>query len=214
MFYDIGKRVLDILGAIVGIILFAPIMIIAAIWVKAVSPEGPVFADIPVRSGKDGKPFFMYKFRSMFPGSHEKMLADPVLREEYVRNNYKLDPDPRLIPGAGLMRKISIDEMPQFFNVFLGQMSLVGPRAYYVHELEEQWDRFPEARKDIEKLKTVKPGITGPWQVGGRSEIGFVDRARIDGEYADKQSLLYDIGIIIKTPYAVIRDFVKGRGAV
>lgn len=214
MFYDIGKRFLDIVGAVIGIILFSPIMIIAAIYVKIVSPDGPVFADIPDRSGKNGKPFFMYKFRSMFPGAHEKMLADPILSKEYYENNYKLDPDPRLIPGAKFIRKTSVDEMPQFFNVLRGQMSIVGPRAYFVHELKEQYDRHPEARKNIEKLKTVKPGITGPWQVGGRSEIGFVDRAKMDADYADKLSLAYDLLLILKTPIALIRDFIKGQGAV
>src|SRR5688500_17173616 len=98
--YDITKRLLDILGALVGIVLFSPIMLVLSVWIKLVSPDGPVFADIPLRSGKFGKPFFMYKFRSMYPGAHEKMLADPVLSKLYRENSYKLDPDPRLIPGA------------------------------------------------------------------------------------------------------------------
>lgn len=201
---------MDIFGALVGIVLFSPLMIVAAIFVKVVSPTGPIFADIPLRSGKNGKPFFMYKFRSMFPGAHEKMLADPVLSEIYRANGYKLDPDPRLIPGAKFIRRTSIDEMPQFFNILKGDMSIVGPRPYYLHELVEQFERYPEAQEYIEKLKTVKPGLTGPWQVGGRSELSFVERAKKDAEYADKRSLMYDLLIILKTPFAVL----SSKGAI
>lgn len=210
MFYTITKRVIDILGGIVGIIIFSPIMLVAAISVKFNSPEGPVFADIPLRSGKNGKPFFMYKFRSMYPGAHERMLADPVLSKLYRDSGYKLDPDPRLIPGAKFMRKYSIDEMPQFFNILKGDMSIVGPRPYFIHELNEQYDRHPEARGYIDNLRTVKPGLTGPWQVGGRSELPFVERARKDSEYAQTKSIMYDLWIILKTPFAVI----SSRGAV
>jgi len=204
MFYDFTKRLIDIFGAIIGIILFSPIMLLTALWIKIVSFDGPVFADTPNRVGKNGKPFFMYKFRSMWPNAHQKMLADPVLSKRYFENNYKLDPDPRLLPGAWFYRKVSIDEMPQFFNVLLGQMSIVGPRAYLDHEVEEQLSRFPEARKYMDKALTVKPGITGPWQVGGRSQIGFLDRVKIDAEYAKQRSIMYDLIIILKTPLAVL----------
>lgn len=210
MFYDVSKRIMDIFGAIVGIVLFSPLLIIGALYVKITSPEGPIFADIPVRSGKDGKPFFMFKFRSMYPGAHERMLADPVLSKKYRENGYKLDPDPRLIPGSWFLRKSSIDEMPQFFNILIGQMSLVGPRPYFINELVEQAERYPEAKNYVEELKKVKPGLTGPWQIGGRSELPFVERARKDAEYAKKRSLLYDLWIILKTPLAV----VSSRGAV
>lgn len=204
MLYDFSKRILDIVGSIVGIILFSPIMLLTALWIKIVSFDGPIFADIPNRVGKNGKPFFMYKFRSMWPNAHEKMLADPVLSKLYYANNYKLDPDPRLLPGAAFYRKASIDEMPQFFNVLKGEMSLVGPRAYFDHEVIEQVERYPEAKPYMEALLTTKPGITGPWQVGGRSAIGFLERVKIDAEYAKKRSLLYDMVIILKTPLAVL----------
>ncbi|MBI2414993.1 sugar transferase [candidate division WWE3 bacterium] len=201
---------MDIFGAIVGIILFSPLMVAAAILVKIVSPTGPILADIPLRSGKNGKPFFMYKIRSMFPGAHEQMLADPVLSEMHRAGGYKLDPDPRLIPGAKYLRKSSVDEMPQFFNILKGDMSLVGPRPYFVYELIEQYERYPEAQSYVDKLKTVKPGLTGPWQVGGRSELTFVERAKKDAEYANRRSLMYDLLIILKTPFAVI----SSKGAV
>ena len=211
-YYDIGKRIMDIFGSMLALIIFSPLMILAAIYIKIVSSDGPIFADIPQRSGKDGKPFTFLKFRSMYPGAHEKMLADPVLSKEYKENDYKLNPDPRLIPGAKFIRVSSIDEMPQFINVLLGDMSIVGPRAYYLHELIEQQQKFPEAAKDIKRLKTIKPGITGPWQVGGRSEIGFVERARMDGDYADSRSLMYDLRVILKTPYVVLRGLITGKG--
>ena len=204
MLYDVGKRTIDIIGALVGIIIFSPIMLITAVWIKFVSPEGPVFADIPNRSGKGGSDFRMFKFRSMIPNAQKWLDDNPEWLKKYRENNYKLDPDPRLIKGAKFIRKTSIDETPQVFNVLKGQMSLVGPRAYFTFELKEQGERYPKTRNHIEKVKTIKPGITGPWQVGGRSEIGFEQRIKMDAGYVSKRSLAYDIFIILKTPGAVL----------
>ena len=206
------KRIIDILGSLLGIVLFSPIMILTSIWIKIVSPGGPVLADIPNRVGKDKKPFRFYKFRSMYPNAHELLKKDAELYDKYVKNNYKLstDEDPRLIKGGKFLRKSSIDETPQFFNVLKGEMSIVGPRAYYFDEMEDQLKRFPEARKYIDEVMKVKPGITGLWQVSGRSDIGFVDRVKLDAEYAKKMSLLYDLMIILKTPYVVL----TGKGAI
>jgi len=140
------------------------------------------------------------------------LKKDPDLYAKYVKNNYKLsaDEDPRLIKGGKFLRKSSIDEFPQFFNVLKGDMSLVGPRAYHFDELEEQSKRFPEAEKYINKAMEVKPGITGLWQVSGRSDIGFLDRVKLDSKYAENVSLLYDIKIVLKTPYVVL----LGKGAI
>jgi lipopolysaccharide/colanic/teichoic acid biosynthesis glycosyltransferase len=209
MAYDIGKRVLDIIGAIVGIIIFSPLMIACAIWIKLVSPEGPVLADIPDRVGKGGKEFRMYKFRSMIPNAHDFLINNPELYKKYKENNYKLENDPRWIKGAGFMRKVSIDEMPQFFNVLLGQMSIVGPRAYYPFELEKQISDNVTVKPFVDEALTVKPGLTGPWQIGGRSEMSFLERIKIDASYAKTRSLMYDIIVILKTPMAVLR----ARGA-
>jgi len=209
MLYEVGKRIMDIFGAILGIILFSPLMVLGAILVKVFSFEGPVFADIPLRSGKNGEPFEMYKFRSMHHGAHEKMLADPHLSKIYRENNYKLDNDPRWHRAGMFLRKSSIDEMPQFFNVLKGEMSIVGPRAYFPFELKERSEEFPETKPYIEKLLTIKPGLTGPWQVSGRSKIGFVERTRMDAAYASKRSLLYDLMIILRTPFALL----SGKGA-
>jgi len=204
MSYEIVKRIIDIIGSILGIVLFSPIMLLTAIWIKIVSPKGPILADMPLRVGRYGKEFKMYKFRSMIPNAHEFMLNNPEMRKLHRENGYKLDPDPRLFPGAKFYRKASIDEMPQVFNVLKGQMSLVGPRAYFAHELKEQEEKYPGTARDIEKLKTVKPGITGPWQVSGRAELSFPKRAQLDGNYAGKKSNFYDLFIILKTPFAVI----------
>ncbi|MFC1700198.1 sugar transferase [Patescibacteria group bacterium] len=209
--YYIGKRVMDIIGAIIGIVVFSPFLILATLWVKIVSPDGAVFADIPFRVGKDRKPFRFYKFRSMVPDAHNYMLNNPKLYKKYIENNYKIDPDedPRFLQGARFVRKYSIDELPQFFNVLKGDMSIVGPRAYFFSEVEEQSDRNPEVKPILNDVFSVKPGITGVWQISGRSEIGFADRVKLDAGYAKKKSLMYDLLIILKTPYVVI----TGRGA-
>ena len=209
--YQVSKRLIDIFGAIVGIILFSPIMILAALWVKIVSPSGSIFADIPNRIGKNRRPFRFLKFRSMIPNAHDFMLNESVLYKKYVENNYKIDAneDPRFLPGAKFVRKYSIDELPQFFNVLKGDMSIVGPRAYYFSEVDEQVVKYPEVKGILDEVFSVKPGITGLWQVSGRSEIGFPDRVKLDATYARKRSLLYDLILILKTPYVV----VTGKGA-
>lgn len=208
--YTFGKRLMDILGGFVGIVLFAPIMIPTALYIKLVSPDGPVFADMKKRVGKNGREFRMLKFRTMVPNAQEWLESQPELYKQYQENGYKLDPDPRWIPGAVAIRKYSIDEMPQFFNIFFGQMSVVGPRAYFKYELDEQAQRYPQTVKDIQNALKVKPGLTGPWQVGGRSSVGFVERIKMDADYAETKSLLYDIKVILQTPLVVI----TGKGAV
>jgi exopolysaccharide production protein ExoY len=203
-FYDIGKRIMDIFGAIVGIVLFSPLMIGAVIWIKIVSPNGPVFADIPLRVGKSGKLFRFLKFRSMIPHAHEWLQAQPELLQKWKDNNFKLDPDPRLIKGSSFLRKSSIDEMPQFFNVLAGQMSIVGPRAYHDFEIDAQLKKCPQVKKCMQQVLSVKPGITGLWQVSGRSKLSFEQRVKLDATYANNKSLLYDLMIILKTPYVVL----------
>lgn len=208
-FYDLGKRAMDIVGGIVAIILFSPLLIGATIWIKAVSPGGPILADIPLRVGKGGRLFRFLKFRSMIPHAHEWLQNQPELLKKWKENNFKLDPDPRFIKGASFLRKSSIDEMPQFFNVIWGDMSIVGPRAYHDFEIKAQLEKYPHLHGVMEEVLTVKPGITGLWQVSGRSELNFEERVKLDATYARKKSLLYDLLIILKTPYVVLR----GKGA-
>lgn len=202
--YDIGKRTMDIFGAIIGIIIFSPIMLTTAIWIKIVSSGGPVLADTKKRVGKHGIEFTMFKFRSMIPNAEEWLKSHPDIYKKYQENSYKLDPDPRIIRGGKFFRTSSIDELPQFLNILFGDMSLVGPRAYFRFELNEQLQKFPQVEDDLKIALNTKPGLTGVWQTGGRSKVGFVDRIKMDAEYAKKKSLLYDLMIILKTPYVVL----------
>ena len=212
MFYNLTKRLIDTFGAIVGLIVFAPVFLITIIAVELDSP-GPILADTPKRVGKNGKEFKFLKFRSMIPNAHQLLHTDPrfkKLLEEYKKSSFKLHDDPRITRVGKFIRKHSIDETPQFFNVLRGEMSLVGPRAYYPFELEEQQKKYPQTKELVREVLEVKPGITGPWQVSGRSEINFDKRIEMDAKYARRRSIVYDLIILIKTPMAMI----TGKGAV
>lgn len=208
MIYDTIKRFLDIIISSFCLIFFSPLLILSAIAIKLDS-KGPIFYT-PERVGKYGKLFKMYKFRSMIENAEEILKTNKELLEEYKRNSYKLFNDPRITKVGRILRKYSIDEMPQFWNVFKGEMSIVGPRAYLPNELEEQQEVYSHTKPFVQTILTVKPGITGYWQVSGRSEINFDKRIEMDAIYARKRSLLEDIKIILKTPYVM----VTGRGAV
>lgn len=208
MLYYFLKRILDIVGSIAALILFSPIIVFTAIYIKVMSPDGPIFADIPGRVGKGGKEFRFLKFRSMIPNAHKWLDDHPEWKEKYKANNYKIDPkeDPRMIKGSYIhfMRKASIDEFPQFINVLRGEMSIVGPRAYYPFEIKDQAAKYSIDPEVVSKAISVKPGITGPWQVGGRSLIPFDKRIQLDADYAGRKSIFYDILLILKTPYVVV----------
>lgn len=211
MLYDFSKRMLDISGSVMGLIILFPIFLIIAVAIKFDSP-GPVFADIPQRVGRKGRLFRMYKFRSMVEGAQEILNSNPELLKKYKQNSYKLsiDEDPRITGAGKFIRKTSIDELPQLINILQGKMSLVGPRAYYPFELEEQQVKHPHSRKYVKIILSGKPGLTGLWQVSGRSEINFDQRVKMDARYIQKRSIIYDIFILFKTIPAVI----FGRGAV
>ena len=167
MIYEFAKRIIDIVGSFILLLIFAPVVIITSVLIKFTSP-GPVLADIPERVGKDGKMFRLYKFRSMILNAHELMKTDPKFKsvyEEYKKSSYKLYKDPRVTKVGKIIRKYSIDEIPQFLNVLKGEMSIVGPRAYYADELEDQQEKYPQTKKLVKEMLTVKPGITGYWQV-------------------------------------------------
>ena len=191
-------------------------MILAAIIIKITSP-GPVLVEKTnthmKRIGKNGKIFRLYKFRSMPVFSDSILTRDPRFKKlynEWKRSNFKLHEDPRVTKFGRFIRKYSIDEMPQLFNVLRGEMSLVGPRPYHADEIEEQQKRYPGTHKFVIITQTVKPGITGQWQVTGRSNINFDKRIEMDALYARKKSLWTDFLIILKTPIAMI----SGVGAV
>ncbi len=212
IFYEASKRMIDIVLCAILLLLFSPIILIITIAIMIDSP-GPVFADTPARVGKDGKLFKMYKFRSMVPNAHDLLREDPEfakLFETYKKGSYKLKNDPRITRVGGFLRKHSLDEVPQFINVLFGQMSLVGPRAYYPDELKEQQKKYPQTRDAVKIVRSVRPGITGYWQVTGRSEINFDKRIQMDAAYVHKRSIFYDIWIIAQTPWAM----VTGKGAL
>ena len=206
------KRILDFIAALFLLILFSPVMLAVAIAIKLDS-AGPIFADTPPRVGRNGKLFKMYKFRSMIVNAHKLLHEDPRFKkmyEEYKKSSYKLYNDPRITRVGGFIRKHSLDEVPQFINVLKGEMSLVGPRAYYPDEIEEQLKKFPSARSYMDQVLSVRPGITGYWQVYGRSEVHFDERIKMDAQYVKTISLWYDIKIILRTPWAMI----SGKGAI
>lgn len=206
------KRLVDFSGAVVLIVLFFPISLITAIVIKLDSP-GPIFADTPPRVGQRGKTFRFYKFRSMLNNAHMLLRTDPRFRElyeEYKKGSYKLKNDPRITRSGVFIRKHSIDELPQFLNVLKGEMSIVGPRAYFPDELENQQKQFPETKPLVKKVLSVKPGITGLWQVSGRAEVNFDKRMAIDARYVDTISLWNDLKIMFKTPMVML----TGAGAI
>lgn len=209
MLYDFAKRLVDTIGSVVAIIILSPLIILVGIAIRLDSP-GPILADTPMRAGKNGKLFKIYKFRSMVQNAHEILEGNPKLLEEYKKNSYKIFNDPRITRVGKFIRRFSIDEIPQFFNILRGQMSLVGPRAYYPFELEEQQEKYPTSRKFVRIILSGKPGVTGLWQVSGRSRINFDKRVEMDAEYVKRRSLFYDFWIMLKTIPAVI----SGRGAV
>jgi exopolysaccharide production protein ExoY len=216
MLYEFIKRTVDIIASLVLIIIFSPVMLITALIIKITTP-GPILVEPGnlhmKRIGKDGKVFRLYKFRSMPVFSDSMLTGDPKykkLYDEWKKSNFKLHKDPRVTKFGKFIRKYSIDETPQFFNVLKGDMSLIGPRPYHALELEEQLKVYPNTAKYIRETQTVKPGITGYWQVSGRSDINFDRRIEMDANYAKSKSLLMDLYIIIKTPFVMI----SGKGAV
>ncbi len=206
------KRFIDIVSCSILFMIFLPVSVVTAFFVK-IDSSGPILADVPERIGQNGKKFKMYKFRSMVTNAHYLLRTDPrfkKLLEEYKKSSYKLKKDPRVTRVGKFIRKHSLDEIPQLLNVIKGDMSLVGPRAYYPDELDNQLDKYPHTKKLVKKVLSVKPGITGLWQVTGRSEINFDKRIAIDAKYVDNISLWKDLKIILKTPLIML----TGKGAV
>lgn len=203
--YDVGKRILDVVVAVILLILFLPFWIIIPALMMFDTP-GPILFRQP-RAGKNKKSFHILKFRSMIPGADDLLWKDPRyknLQQEFKQHDWKLPNDPRTTRVGKLLRKLSIDEFPQLFNVLRGEMSIVGPRAYREQELEIQAKKYPQTKEWIAKALTVKPGITGLWQVSGRNDVPFDKRVQIDAEYAERHSLLEDVWILLRTPKAML----------
>ena len=206
------KRAMDVLGSALALILLSPLFLAIAIAIKLSSPGPVIFRQR--RIGRYGVPFTMLKFRSMHvandPTIHKQFVtrfiagdAAPAATDANGAAVYKITKDPRLTRIGALLRKTSLDELPQFLNVLRGEMSLVGPRPPIVYELEayDVWHR--------RRLLEAKPGITGLWQVNGRSRIRFDEMVRLDLRYARTWSLWLDIKILLKTPFAMF----SGAGA-
>ena len=191
------KTVFDYTLTLLGTIAISPILLFIAIWIYKDSPGPVIFKHI--RIGKDGKPFPCYKFRSMCVDAKDKLAEllanDPAAREEWERD-FKLKNDPRITKSGAFLRKTSLDELPQIFNVLKGEMSLVGPRPIIQEELE----RYGEYVGDY---LMVKPGITGMWQVSGRSDIEYHERVLLDSWYVRNWSVWIDIVMLFKT-FAVV----------
>ena len=198
--YLVMKRIIDILAGIIGII----IMLILAVIIKIVYVLSGDFKSIlyvQKRIGKDGKPINMYKFRSMVYNADEilnKVLEDEEKRKEWELYQ-KLEHDPRITKIGKFLRKTSLDEWPQFLSILTGKMSLVGPRPYLLSEKEEMGEYYKYIIKS-------KPGLTGLWQVSGRSNLTFEDRLKLDEEYSNRQGNIRDFKILIKTFHKVFGE--------
>ena len=210
--FKIGKRVLDSLGSVVALILFAPVFLAVALALK-LSSKGPIFFK-QVRVGQNGAPFVFLKFRTMLvnnnPDVHKEFVQRLIKGEVEASPSkdkgpdvYKLTRDPRVTRVGSILRRSSLDELPQLINVLKGEMSLVGPRPAIPYEVEacETWHRC--------RVLETKPGITGLWQVTGRSRVRFDEMVRLDVRYAMACSLWFDMKILFMTPWAVI----MGAGA-
>ena len=195
--YSVTKRLIDIVGSLCGIILLSPLFLIVAILIKLEDPKGKVFF-AQERNGRYPKTFKMYKFRSMVHNA-EELLKDLMDRNEQTGPVFKINDDPRITKVGKFIRKTSIDELPQLFNVLKGDMSLVGPRPAIPREVE-QYNSY-----QMQRL-AVKPGLTCIWQVSGRNNIGFDEWVEMDIEYIKTRNLWLDIKLIFKTVGVLFGD--------
>lgn len=203
MDYEAQKRILDVVVALTLLVVFLPFWIAVPLLIFFDS-GWPVFFTHK-RVGKDGKTIHLYKFRSMVKDADEILhKKNKELLEQFKAGDWKLENDPRITRLGKVLRALTIDEFPQVMNVLKGEMSMVGPRAYVRKELDEQSERYPETKPLIQDILSVKPGLTGPWQVSGRNEVPFRVRAQMDAAYARERSIMNDIRILLRTPRAMI----------
>lgn len=203
MSYDFQKRLLDIIVALLLMIAFLPfwLLVPVLIWIDS---GWPIFFTHK-RVGKNGKTIQLFKFRSMVKDADDILhKKNPELLKKFKAGDWKLENDPRITKLGKALRSLTIDEFPQLLNVLRGEMSMVGPRAYVRQELDEQMQKYPETKPLVDLILSVKPGITGPWQVSGRNEIPFSQRAKMDADYARQRSIGNDIVILVRTPRAMI----------
>lgn len=198
-FYAVSKRLLDVVLSLVGMLLLLPVFALIALYIK-LDDGGPVlhFREI---IGQHGRRFYALKFRTMIPNADTYLAAHPELMRTFHKN-MKLEHDPRVTRAGRFLRKTSLDELPQLFNVLMGQMSLVGPRIIHPSEL-------PRFGHYAQKRLSVRPGITGLWQISGRQHISYQERVQLDMRYLDTRSFFVDLSILVKT----LKVFIVHTGA-
>lgn len=197
--YSVVKRLSDVIGAVLGMTILSPVFLIIAIAIKLEDPRGPIIFT-QVRVGKNGKYFKIYKFRSMRVNAEEE-LAKLKSQNDVKGAMFKLKNDPRVTRVGHFIKKRSLDELPQLYNVLIGDMSLIGPRPPLVNEVAAY------SKRDLQRLR-VRPGCSGLWQISGRNELDFDEMVDLDLEYIQKRSILFDLEIIWKTVVQMI--FPKG----
>ena len=204
MEYKVLKRCLDLLFSVFLIIFLIPLFLIIGIIIK-LNSKGNIFYS-QKRIGKENKPFACYKFRTMHPKAKyllkKILLQNPNLRNEFI-NKRKITNDPRITNIGKFLRFTSLDELPQIFNVLKGDMSFIGPRPIVKSEIKKYG-------KNFKKAFSVKPGISGLWQVSGRNKLSYKKRVELDTFYSENMNLLLDIKIFIKTIIVILFPFGKG----
>ena len=197
--YSFLKRTIDITASAAALLLLSPVFLATTLAIRKDSDGPAMFTQ--KRIGKDGKLFEIYKFRTMVPDADKKLFElleqDEKAREEY-KINKKLKNDPRITKVGRMLRKSSIDELPQLINVLKGDMSLVGPRPYLPREIDDMG-------KYYDTIVESKPGITGLWQVSGRSNTTFEERLEFDMKYNEEKGFMYDMGLLTKTVGTVLK---------
>lgn len=198
--YDILKRFIDIIIGTIGLIVCIPIFIIIGIAIK-IDSKGPVFFKHK-RIGKHGKKLEIYKFRTMIENAEEAMKNFTEEQKKEFAENFKLENDPRVTRVGKILRKTSLDELPQIINILKGEMSIIGPRPVVKSELEKYGS-------NQDKFLSVAPGLTGNWAANGRSDVSYEERMALELDYIENRNLILDMKIFFKT----IGSVLKGRGA-
>ncbi len=197
--YFLSKRFIDISLSVFGIIVLLPVLLIIALCIKL--DDGVSIFHFREIIGEKGRRFYALKFRTMIPDADSYLVKHPELLRKFQKN-MKLERDPRITRMGKFLRKTSLDELPQLFNVLIGQMSLVGPRIIHPSEL-------PRFGQNAQKRLSVKPGITGLWQISARQHICYDERVQLDMRYIDTRSFIVDLTILVKT----LKVFIVHTGA-
>lgn len=196
--YAFGKRLTDIVISLLALIVLSPLILVLSVLIFIQDGHSPFYKQ--VRIGQYGKKFGMYKFRSMIFNADQVLKNDPELYKKYVANSFKLPEgeDPRVTKIGAFIRKTSLDEIPQFINVLMGQMSLVGPRPIVEKEEAEYGNK-------LRKFLSAKPGALGLWQASGRANIGYPERCDIELEYVDNASYWYDVKVFFACCISILK---------